>query len=119
MPHYHNQRVYGARNTGCQNSRPETPGCRPQSPCPAQPSPCPAPSRCPDDDVPPCMSARPSCPINNCCGDDTNPCCSLAVAGVVNQKSDSPTYDLERAFITGTIYMELDKPFLGEGGCRR
>ena len=43
----------------------------------------------------------------------------LAMAGVVWQKSNSPEYDLSTALIKGTIYKELDKPFIGKGGCRR
>ncbi len=43
----------------------------------------------------------------------------LAMAGVVWQKSESPTYDVDTAFVQGTIFKELDKPFLGRGGCRR
>ncbi|MCM1307134.1 MAG: spore coat associated protein CotJA [Butyrivibrio sp.] len=113
MPYYHNQRAYGARGSGCQNPRTNASGCRSAAPsaCPSQPS-------CPSD-VPARAQTRPSCPVKNSCGDDTNPCCSLAVAGVVNQKTGSPTYDVERALTAGTIYTELDKPFLGKGGCKR
>lgn len=44
---------------------------------------------------------------------------SLAVAHVTNQPYGSPTYDIETALIRGTIYKDLDKPFLGKGGCNR
>lgn len=128
MPYYHNQRAYGGRNAGCQNQRPDNsgcmsqrpdiPGCMNQPPCQTPPATCPAQPSC-SCETAPRPQPRPSCPIPNSCGDDTNPCCSLAVAGVVNQKSESPTYDIERALIVGTIYTELDKPFLREGGCKR
>lgn len=93
MPYYHNQRSYAGRNTGC------------QTPCP--------------EDRPTPIQPRPACQVGgSSCGDDTNPCCSLAVANVVNQKPDSPTYDVCDAFVIGTIFKELDKPFTGRGGCR-
>lgn len=102
MPYYHNQRVYGRNQSPCQT---------PPSRCASQPS-------CPDErtvTAPPCASRQ----AKDSCGGDTNSCCSLAVANVVMQKSDSPTFDAENALIIGTIYKELDKPFLGEGGCKR
>ena len=43
---------------------------------------------------------------------------SLAVAGVIRQPYNSTTYDIKTAFIRGTIYPDLDKPYLGRGGCR-
>ncbi len=125
MPYYNNQRAHGVRNTGCQRPYPAVPPCQDAAPCTPAPAACtPAPASCAPDpacpgDRTPGMQVRPSCPISNSCGSDTNICCSLAVANVVNQKPESPTYDVERAFIIGTIYKELDKPFLGEGGCRR
>ena len=42
---------------------------------------------------------------------------SLAVAMVNNQPYNSRTYDLCTAFMNGTIYPDLNKPFLGRGGC--
>lgn len=45
-------------------------------------------------------------------------CSPLAEARVCFQKPGSPTYDIETAFVRGTVYKELDKPFLG-GGCRK
>ncbi len=42
----------------------------------------------------------------------------LAMARVVNQKPNSPTYDIETAFVKGTVFKQLDKPFLGRGACR-
>lgn len=45
-------------------------------------------------------------------------CSPLAEARVCFQKPGSPTYDIETAFVIGTVYKELDKPFLG-GGCRK
>lgn len=44
---------------------------------------------------------------------------SLAVASVKNQPLNSKTYDLCTAFIKGTIYPALDKPFTGKGRCLR
>ncbi len=41
----------------------------------------------------------------------------LAEARVTVQPPDSPTYDISTAFVKGTIYKELDKPFFGKGGC--
>lgn len=120
MPYYHNQRAFGGRNTGCQGQRPDASDRNNQPPCRTAPTPCPAQPSCSGDINPRTqVQPRPSCQVSNSCGDNTNPCCSLAVAGVVNQKPESPTYDVERALIVGTIYIELDKPFLGEGGCRR
>lgn len=43
---------------------------------------------------------------------------SLAVASVIRQPYNSTTYDIKTAFIRGTIYPDLDKPYLGRGGCR-
>lgn len=43
---------------------------------------------------------------------------SLAVASVIRQPYNSDTYDIKTAFIRGTIYPDLDKPYLGRGGCR-
>lgn len=120
MPYYHNQRAFGGRNTGCQSQMSDASGCNNQQPCRTAPTPCPAQPSCSSDINPRIqVQVRPSCQVSNSCDDNTNPCCSLAVAGVVNQKPESPTYDVERALIVGTIYTELDKPFLGEGGCRR
>lgn len=102
MPYYHNQRVYGGRSGNCQNPRPARSAV----------------SDCREEESQ-CIQARQSRTHSDSCGDDTNSCCSLAVANVINQKSNSPTFDVERALIVGTIYKELDKPFLGEGGCRR
>lgn len=42
---------------------------------------------------------------------------SLAVAMVNDQPYNSCTYDLCTAFMNGTIYPDLNKPFLGRGGC--
>lgn len=44
---------------------------------------------------------------------------SLAVAKVKMQPLNSPTYDLSTAFIKGTIYPSLDKPFIGKGRCHK
>lgn len=44
---------------------------------------------------------------------------SLAVASVINQPYNSKTYDLSTAFMRGTIYPALDKPYVGRGGCRK
>lgn len=70
---------------------------------------------------------RPQCPVPPECNDSGEECQNifinakgpLAMSGVVWQKSNSPEYDLSTALIKGTIYKELDKPFLGKGGCRR
>lgn len=43
---------------------------------------------------------------------------SLAVASVVMQPLGSETYCLDAAFLNGTIYPSLNKPFMGKGGCR-
>ena len=77
-------------------------------------------------------SRRPQCPVNDdmrmsyrnssgewCQDIFKNAAGPLAMAGVVWQKSGSPVFDMETAFVKGTIYKELDKPFLGKGGCRR
>ncbi|MDD6235414.1 MAG: spore coat associated protein CotJA [Lachnospiraceae bacterium] len=70
---------------------------------------------------------RPQCPVP-LPADESGEWCQdifvnargpLAMGGVVWQKSNSPEYDLSTALIKGTIYKELDKPFLGKGGCRR
>lgn len=42
---------------------------------------------------------------------------NLARTYVVRQNNDSPTYDIETAFVKGTIFKDLDKPFMG--GCKR
>ena len=42
---------------------------------------------------------------------------SLAVASVIRQPYNSTTYDVKTAFLRGTIYPDLDKPYLGRGGC--
>lgn len=42
---------------------------------------------------------------------------SLAVAMVNDQPANCRTYDLCTAFINGTVYPDLNKPFLGRGGC--
>ncbi len=47
------------------------------------------------------------------------PITSLAVAFVINQPYNSRTYDLSTAFMQGTIYPDLDKPYLGRGGCKK
>lgn len=44
---------------------------------------------------------------------------SYAVATVKYQRPDSPTYDLATAFMQGTVFKELDKPFMGKGVCTR
>ena len=44
---------------------------------------------------------------------------SLAVASVITQPYNSKTYDLSTAFMRGTIYPDLDKPYIGKGGCRK
>lgn len=51
------------------------------------------------------------------CGQKDNTQWDLARTYVVVQSENSPTYDIETAFTKGTIYKDLDKPFLG--GCRR
>ncbi|MGN0375013.1 MAG: spore coat associated protein CotJA [Butyrivibrio sp.] len=53
--------------------------------------------------------------------ENTMPPCfpSLAVSRVVFQPFGSQTYDVCTAFMRGTIYPDLDKPFLGKGGCRQ
>ena len=43
---------------------------------------------------------------------------SLAVASVIRQPYNSTTYDVKTSFLRGTIYPDLDKPYLGRGGCR-
>lgn len=57
---------------------------------------------------------------NSRCGNSKGtPICtssSLAVAYVNWQPPQSPMYNLEQAFVNGTIYKDLDKPFLGRGG---
>ena len=85
---------------------------------------------CPDDKRPSCpVSDRSACP---CKEDSTphppcnmvNPCPScpcawpLAMAGVNRQRPGSPTYDIETAFMVGTLFKDLNKPFVGKGGCR-
>lgn len=42
----------------------------------------------------------------------------LAMGGVSWQRPESPTYDIQTAFVVGTIYKELNKPFMGKGGCQ-
>ncbi|MDD6338966.1 MAG: spore coat associated protein CotJA [Butyrivibrio sp.] len=56
--------------------------------------------------------------VQNCTSINSSPC-SLAVASVVCQSPQSPMYSLEQAFIAGTIYKELDKPFCAKGGVNR
>ena len=55
----------------------------------------------------PTPQATPKLPIIN----------SLAVASVIRQPYNSTTYDVKTAFLRGTIYPDLDKPYLGRGGC--
>lgn len=43
---------------------------------------------------------------------------SLAVAFVINQPKGSEMYDLNTAFFKGTIYPDLDKPYIGRGRCK-
>ncbi len=43
--------------------------------------------------------------------------CSLAMAYVPIQQWEKP-YEIEKGLQVGTIFPELDKPFLGKGGCR-
>lgn len=44
---------------------------------------------------------------------------SLAVGMVVTQPFNSPTYDLSKAFMRGTIYPDLDKPYIGRSGYKK
>ena len=116
MPYYNN-RFMG----GCMQQRSDL--YRP----PTLPKPEPCKPQCPDKDT---ESRRPQCRVDDHRSDrlDSGEWCQdifknasgpLAMGGVVWQKSQSPTYDVDEAFIRGTIYKELDKPFLGKGGCRK
>ncbi len=73
----------------------------------------------------PCYNNQRSCamktePVNLSPGiSEQAPISSLAVAFVINQPYNSKTYDLSTAFMQGTIYPDLDKPYLGKGGCNR
>lgn len=73
----------------------------------------------------PCYNAQRSCtiktePVNISPGMfEQTKINSLAVASVINQPYNSKTYDLSTAFMRGTIYPDLDKPYTGRGGCRK
>ena len=59
-------------------------------------------------------------PINNCYGNqsvcDAVDTCPLAMAYVPMQRWKN-TYEPAEGWHRGTIFPELDKPFLGGGGC--
>ncbi len=70
------------------------------------------------NNTPPCMPKPEPRPTPDHC-DNHMHLMSLAVGMVNNQPYNSRTYDLCTAFMNGTIYPDLNKPFLGRGGCRK
>ena len=66
----------------------------------------------------PCTPKPEARPMPDDCNNHTH-YMSLAVAMVIDQPYNSRTYDLCTAFMNGTIYPDLNKPFLGRGGCRK
>ena len=72
-----------------------------------QPSPCPGPCK---------GSCQGSCPVQSC--GETDQCqtpgctCYLAIANIPMQEWNG-TYPVEKAFMQGTIFPELDLPFCG------
>lgn len=67
------------------------------------------------------MSNRPPmprrCPVNM---DKTDPLAGMAIAmAYVPWQFMHETYEPDKALHCGTIFPELNKPFLGKGGCPR
>ncbi len=70
---------------------------------------------CPSAASQPCMSDVP----HPCRTESSRPCTDFPIAmAYVPWQHFSTTYELDKALSVGTIFPELDKPFLGKRGCR-
>ncbi|WP_249282584.1 spore coat associated protein CotJA [Ligaoa zhengdingensis] len=92
----------------------------PAVPCP--PVPCP-----PEESVPPTEPEKPTPPVQPErptpvppvgpkpeCGIDDNPCMPALAMGYVPMQQWRKLYEPEVALSRATLFMELDKPFIGE-----
>ena len=128
---------------GCDNDTDDQdddrPGCgnRPGCGCRPKPPVCPPSCGCDndtddqdDDDRPGCGN-RPGCGCNCDCDDDHDqddgcgnhhrcPDMSLAMPYVARQQWNGKReiYNRPRALLRGTLFVELDMPFTGKGGCQ-
>ena len=123
-------------SAGC-GCRPKPPVCPPSCGCRPKPPVCPPSCGCDndtddqdDDDRPGCGN-RPGCGCNCDCDDDHDqddgcgnhhrcPDMSLAMPYVARQQWNGKReiYNRPRALLRGTLFVELDMPFTGKGGCQ-